>query len=186
MDSKAKILTAALTLFRTEGFHGTSTAKIAKEAGVSNGTLFHHFKTKEELINTLYLQEKEAYKEYVLNELPDFSPTKKYMRTMWMRFLQHDLEHLERVTFNSMYANSPYIDSLSREEASRYFSFVVENIERLIENEVVINSHPRLLVSTFYASVLAAYRFINDHDIDNEEEQKEIAFSMWWRSVVNI
>lgn len=53
-SKKALILDAALTLFTETGFHGTSTAAIAKAAGVATGTLFHHFPTKEALIIALY------------------------------------------------------------------------------------------------------------------------------------
>ena len=54
MDKREQILLAALKLFTEFGFHGTPTSKIAVEAGVSNGTLFHYFKTKEALILALY------------------------------------------------------------------------------------------------------------------------------------
>jgi AcrR family transcriptional regulator len=186
MDSKSKILNAALVMFTNEGFHGTSTAKITKAANISNGTLFHHFKTKEELINTLYLTEKELYKEYILDKLPVFSPTKKYMKIMWMMFLQHDLEYNDRVAFFALFYNSPYVDSLSKEQASRHFSFVLDSIQSLIENEVIIDVQPKLIVNSFYGSILAIYRFLLENDVDNEAEQKEIAFNMWWRSVINV
>ena len=58
MEKVDKILEAALQLFTSKGFHGTPTSEIAKTAGVANGTLFHYFKTKEELINNLYLHVK--------------------------------------------------------------------------------------------------------------------------------
>jgi AcrR family transcriptional regulator len=54
-DKRQAILDTALLLFTERGFHGTPTSLIAKEAGVATGTLFHYFKTKEELIETLYL-----------------------------------------------------------------------------------------------------------------------------------
>ena len=50
MNKREKIFSTALNLFVEHGFHGTPTSKIAKEAGVANGTLFHHFNTKEDLI----------------------------------------------------------------------------------------------------------------------------------------
>ena len=63
-EKKQTILDASLKFFVENGFHGTSTAEIAKTAGVATGTLFHYFKTKEELINRLYLHTKES----MLNE----------------------------------------------------------------------------------------------------------------------
>ena len=54
MEKREKILAAALNLFVEFGFHGTPTSKIAQKAGVANGTLFHYFATKEELVVALF------------------------------------------------------------------------------------------------------------------------------------
>ena len=58
-EKQNKILTNALELFAEEGFHGTSTNKIAKAAGVSEGLIFRHFKNKEGLLNAILEQGKE-------------------------------------------------------------------------------------------------------------------------------
>lgn len=47
---ESDIIEAATRLFADEGFHGTSTRKIAAAAGVSEGTLFHYFSTKNVLL----------------------------------------------------------------------------------------------------------------------------------------
>ena len=54
------ILLSALELFAESGFHATSTNKIAKEAGVSEGLIFRHFGHKEGLLQAIlqYGQEK--------------------------------------------------------------------------------------------------------------------------------
>lgn len=44
------ILDAATKLFASGGFHATSTRKIAAAAGVSEGTVFHYFGSKNELM----------------------------------------------------------------------------------------------------------------------------------------
>jgi len=56
MDKKERIYKAALKLFIRMGFDRTPTGLISREAGVATGTLFHYFRTKEELINSLYLR----------------------------------------------------------------------------------------------------------------------------------
>ena len=53
-DKQEAILATALTLFTERGFFGTPTSLISKEAGVATGTLFFYFRTKEDLIDTLY------------------------------------------------------------------------------------------------------------------------------------
>lgn len=46
---RSKFLEAARTVFAASGFQGASMSAIAREAGVSKATLFHHFSTKEDL-----------------------------------------------------------------------------------------------------------------------------------------
>ncbi|UXR78717.1 MULTISPECIES: TetR/AcrR family transcriptional regulator [unclassified Staphylococcus] len=45
-----KAMLAAIKLFSEQGYHATSTAQIAKEAGISQATIFKYFSTKEELL----------------------------------------------------------------------------------------------------------------------------------------
>jgi AcrR family transcriptional regulator len=47
------ILEAAIDLFGEEGFHDVSTRKIAARAGVSEGTLFNYFSSKNELMRAI-------------------------------------------------------------------------------------------------------------------------------------
>lgn len=55
MTTKEKILQAALELFTKQGFNKTSTAQISKQVWIASGTLFVHFKTKQELIDAVYI-----------------------------------------------------------------------------------------------------------------------------------
>ncbi|NUF98882.1 TetR/AcrR family transcriptional regulator [Lactobacillus mellis] len=50
---KKKVLAAALELFSNKGFHATTTAKIAQLAGVSEGTIYKYFPSKNELLKQL-------------------------------------------------------------------------------------------------------------------------------------
>lgn len=52
-SKKEKIVQAALKLFAEEGFKTTSTSNIAKEAGVSEGLIFRHFKNKNGLLEAI-------------------------------------------------------------------------------------------------------------------------------------
>lgn len=56
IERKDKILTAALELFANHGYHGVSTNKIAKAAGVSEGLIFRHFKNKKGLLDAILAQ----------------------------------------------------------------------------------------------------------------------------------
>ncbi len=49
MDTKTKLLDAALRLIRTKGYTATTVDEICRDAGVSKGSFFHHFPDKEAL-----------------------------------------------------------------------------------------------------------------------------------------
>lgn len=52
-EKQEKILQSALELFAKEGFHATSTSKVAKHAGVSEGLIFRHFCNKDGLLKAI-------------------------------------------------------------------------------------------------------------------------------------
>jgi AcrR family transcriptional regulator len=49
-----RLIRAALELFSNRGYHDTTTAQIAKKAGVAEGTIYRHFPSKQQLLNELY------------------------------------------------------------------------------------------------------------------------------------
>ncbi len=55
LDTRRDILDAAAALFVRRGFAGTSTQAIATAAGLRQPTLFHYFKTKDAILEELYM-----------------------------------------------------------------------------------------------------------------------------------
>jgi AcrR family transcriptional regulator len=55
MKTSEKILETALFLFNRDGFSNTTLRGIAQEMGISQGNLNYHYKTKEELVEKLYM-----------------------------------------------------------------------------------------------------------------------------------
>lgn len=55
-DTRYLVLDSALTLFTERGFFGTSVHDIGRAAGVSIGSIYHHFGDKEGIAGALYAQ----------------------------------------------------------------------------------------------------------------------------------
>ena len=71
-DKRKKIISTALRLFITQGFQGTPTSQIAKVSRVATGTLFHYFKTKDDLIEAVFLECKNSFTDSLIaGVLPD-------------------------------------------------------------------------------------------------------------------
>ena len=52
-ERKMEILDTAEHLFETQGFDNTSTNDILNEIGIARGTLYYHFKSKEEILDAI-------------------------------------------------------------------------------------------------------------------------------------
>jgi TetR/AcrR family transcriptional regulator, fatty acid metabolism regulator protein len=55
-DKRRQILDAAIRVFARQGFHATRVSDIADEAGVAYGLVYHYFKSKDEVLNELFLE----------------------------------------------------------------------------------------------------------------------------------
>jgi TetR/AcrR family transcriptional regulator, fatty acid metabolism regulator protein len=53
-DKRRLILDAAVRVFARKGYHTCRVADIAEEAGVAHGLLYHYFRSKEELLETIF------------------------------------------------------------------------------------------------------------------------------------
>ena len=50
---KNEILDAAADLFNSDGFDGTTISAIIEKAGIARGTIYYHFKSKEDILDAL-------------------------------------------------------------------------------------------------------------------------------------
>jgi len=55
-DKRRMILDAAVRVFARQGFHACRVADIADEAGVAYGLVYHYFASKDEVLDTLFLE----------------------------------------------------------------------------------------------------------------------------------
>jgi len=65
-DRRKQILAAALTVFGEKGFHAANVSDVAAQAGVSQGTIYWYFESKEELVSAAILSFVEELAEEML------------------------------------------------------------------------------------------------------------------------
>jgi TetR/AcrR family fatty acid metabolism transcriptional regulator len=53
-DRRGELLEAAVRVFAAKGFHASRVGDIANEAGVAHGLLYHYFRSKEEVLETIF------------------------------------------------------------------------------------------------------------------------------------
>ena len=56
VDKRRLILDAGIRVFARRGFHHCRVSDVADEAGVAYGLVYHYFRSKEEILNTLFVE----------------------------------------------------------------------------------------------------------------------------------
>jgi TetR/AcrR family fatty acid metabolism transcriptional regulator len=56
MNKKEKILEAAISVFSSVGFHNAKISEIAEKAGIATGTTYLYFKSKEILLEEVFIK----------------------------------------------------------------------------------------------------------------------------------
>jgi AcrR family transcriptional regulator len=82
LATRTRILEAALTLFLRQGVAATRTGEICQKAGVSNGSLFHAFASKEAIAVALYVGAIGSYQSALLVQLSDSRPSRDTLRAL--------------------------------------------------------------------------------------------------------
>ena len=152
IDKQEAILKTALRLFVERGFFGTPTSLISKEAGVATGTLFFYFKTKEELIDTLYLRVKATAAEAMcrgLNEEPD---TTARLRRLGRNAVEWGIGNPEEMKFMEQFAHSPFVSTSAQEEGMSRFLFLKDIINEGIREGVIRDYDPQLMIFMMVSS----------------------------------
>jgi AcrR family transcriptional regulator len=86
IDQKASaVLEAAVRVFAAEGLEAPIST-VAREAGVAHGSVFHHFKSKANLINATYLYLKEQLHVFVFEGLSNTAPEEQ-LHHVWSKYI---------------------------------------------------------------------------------------------------
>jgi TetR/AcrR family transcriptional regulator, fatty acid metabolism regulator protein len=79
-DKRARILHAAVRVFAKKGFYATRVSEIAKAAGVADGTIYLYFRSKDELLVSLFEDRVTKLLTYLQDELPKLSASSEKLR----------------------------------------------------------------------------------------------------------
>jgi AcrR family transcriptional regulator len=147
--NRERILAVALRLFTSQGFHGTPTAQISREAGVSTGTLFHYFPDKNTLIDQLYLLTQREVAEAVRARDDAALTTGQRLERCFRGYIAWGVANPEKVRFFDQFYNAPSVGDQVKDEAHNEFRWLYELTGAAIREGVL-----RDLPLEFYFAVI--------------------------------
>ena len=179
-DKIDKIFAATIALVAENGLHNTPMSKICKLSGVSAGTVYHYFESKEELINKLYIHVKIEIGKKVFKEYNMADELKVRFEKIWKNFFYYLCENPVTFSFIEQCSNNPQIMDEVKEEIAKfhapYIGFVSEGIEAKVFKPIQLPLIFSLIVSSINKTVelkLSGEIELTDKDIDD-------AFNYCW------
>jgi len=176
-DKRTALLQAALELFAENGLSGSTTADIAKRAGVASGTLFLYFRNKDELIAAVYEDVRQRLASAARTASGETALRERFI-LMLGGYLQFFLENPNMIIFCERYHFSKYRDTRSDEQDP--FHDLTMLLRRAREEGVVKNLPDFILASIALAPLvsIARERLVRDVRIDTDLADR-IAWACW-------
>lgn len=186
MNNRELILESAIKIFLEYGFNGASVSKIIKESGLSNGTVFHYFKNKDELINSAYYYAKVTIAEYLKDNMSISQSHKASLFSYWKCYIRWALDNRNLVKFYMNFTDSQNINPSTAEDAARHFDFIENIFTNAIDEGVIINDDVTYLMIYTLGAANSTITYLLLFPNKIGDEFIESSFKMYWRSVVNI
>jgi AcrR family transcriptional regulator len=186
-DKQRKILEAAIDTFSEKGYAASSTSEIAKKAGVAEGTIFRHYKTKKELLISIVTPTmaklvapffiKSFAKEVFDNEYEHYEDFLRTAATNRLEFVKKNFPVLkifiQEIAFHDE-LREPY-QKLVIEHIYPKFKKVIEHFQ---EKGEITNLPPsaimRMTASSIMSYILPRVLLFPSHDWDDEKEIDQI------------
>lgn len=180
-----RILEAALELFAERGFASTSTGAIARQAGVAEGLIFKHFRSKKELflklVRPLALDVFFPITALRMKKLleQDYSQLAELMEAILRERLAFATAHrrLLRLMVQEFWLHQELRDDLYlrfREQLQPYIMYQFEHFSALGQiRPMRFEAFLRLMISTHMGYILARVMLFPDSGWDDEAEIRD-------------
>ena len=155
MHTRDLIIYESLKLFSTNGYDAVSTRMIARAVGVSDTALYKHFRSKQEIFDTVILQCKERFKKQQDKmNIPDINW--KDVKQLCMRMVQFQTEDEWIVMFHRLLV----IEQFKNPEMEKLYQSIfiqgpmdsmIEIFAELMEAGYMKKQNPKVLAMELYA-----------------------------------
>ncbi|AIS51283.1 transcriptional regulator, TetR family [Thermoanaerobacter kivui] len=166
--TKEKIFKAAIKTFSKSGFYKTTMEEIAENAGVAKGTLYYHFKSKDDILEFLIDEGIKILKQEVFEEISK---------------LNDAIEKLRKIIFvqsNFLYKNHDFIIVLLsqiwghgeipnkfREKLYSYLKIIEEVIKEGKEQHLIVDCDEKVIAAVFFGMISSILAFKLREDKEN-------------------
>jgi AcrR family transcriptional regulator len=182
-DKKHAILDAATRLFAERGLAAAPTSEISKRAGIAEGTLFTYFRTKDDLINSLYREIKLELADAMMSDFPRKKNVRARLRHVWDRYVKWGIANPRQRKVLAQLQVSELLTKVSRDAGSAPFVEFQTMIRDAIAQRIFRNDLPEELISKSLAVLVEATIDLTALNPSKAKEYRDSGFQMFWAGV---
>jgi TetR/AcrR family transcriptional regulator, fatty acid metabolism regulator protein len=130
-DKPQQIIDAAIRVFARNGYYNSRVSDIAREAGIASGTIYLYFRTKDEILVTMFREKMAEWVAYVRNEIAgEADGLAKLRRLVALHFkVLEDNPDLAEVVQIELRQGHKFFRGASAHEVSAYFDLIESVLE---------------------------------------------------------
>src|SRR3979411_2536432 len=182
-DKRNAILDAATRVFAERGLTAAPTSEISKEAGVAEGTLFTYFKTKDELMNTLYREIKVELADAMMSGFPRRKRVRTRLQHVWDGYVNWGVANREKRSVLAQLQVSGMLSKESIEAGSAPFVEMQNTIRGAIERHILRADLPIELISKTMAALAEATMDLIVLKPDMTNKYRNSGFEIYWAGI---
>lgn len=183
MSKRQIVLDTALDLISKLGFHATPMSLIIKQSGVAAGTIYYYFKSKEELIDTLYSESKQKMADAIIKDIVlDMSYKDKFF-LIWKNLFDFYTSHPKVFYFIEDYAHSPFAQKEIKAITQRYYQAAIDFYQSGMETGILRNLPIELLINMIFGQVAVLAKMIIEEEIGLSDDLLNKSIQCTWDSV---
>jgi TetR/AcrR family transcriptional regulator, cholesterol catabolism regulator len=143
LDSRQEILRTAARLFQQRGYDATSMNDVAAALKLSKGGLYHHFKSKDEILYEIMNHAMEITQERVLNPVRGIADPEERLRSLIRLHIEVVLSPRDREITVMLHENHPLPPALRKRINARKKEYIhfLENLMAEVQNAQMQNTH---------------------------------------------
>lgn len=182
LNKRNQIIETALSLFTNQGLQQTSMSQLSKESGVAVGTMYLNFKSKDDLIEGLFLHIQESYGNFIkLNDEELELSFKEQFKLVTKKTYNYYVNHPSHFYFIDTHNYSPLISKEIREQGRLFYQQGVDIIIRGVEEKIFKNIHPVLVIRLVYNCIISLVQIKLNDEVEVTEDVIENTLERIWK-----
>lgn len=185
-EKQSRIVRAAIEMFAEKGYAASSTSEIAQRAGVAEGTIFRHYKTKKDLLLAIATPAlARLIAPFVMREFrgvlnADYKSFDQFLRALIENRVAFVRQN--KSLFKILVQELPFHEDLQRQFREAILPLVMERVERILNRfkaEGKLRDLPNLTILRLTASAIFGYMIghtwnaSRQENVWNDEAERE-------------